>query len=413
MSALRHPVVLTSLEEDFRRIGLIKEEGLPVSQGGEAGSGQQGHAPNSGADGSRFAAKGSTSSTQTTTKGGKHWGDGYRVGGDRLNSQSDDRKDPNHDYGTTEALAMREAEAFSEMFDEEFTSEPTTTDDDFVYLTQEDMGELETICAEDEELPPGIVEGPSSGDLAALFAEQDDDEDDEDDEDDDDEGGEDDDYEEKKSKKSVKEAKKAKKEDDDEDDEDDEEGEDDDYEERRTADDFLASLNERITALKESETKSNKESALPAFANLALISEMLADTFVAAAEHLEDEEYAEMAKGYADMAKYSAGVVSFLESEDDVDFEQVNKTFREFTDTVMTGVEAYNHLIETQDEGIFSSGSTEDPHKGKRHWKSGSSHEPNAHHGGGPGTNEGKKGKFPAFLKKKGMKEKGKGMGEY
>ena len=47
MSVLRHPVVLTSLEEDFRRIGLIKddrlEEGLPASQGGEVGSGQQGH----------------------------------------------------------------------------------------------------------------------------------------------------------------------------------------------------------------------------------------------------------------------------------------------------------------------------------------------------------------------------------
>lgn len=312
MSVLRHPVVITSLEEDFQKIGLIKkeelQEGLPVSQGGEAGSGQQGHAANSRADGSKFAAKGSTTSKSTTTKkGGKAPPSiPYTVGGDRLNTQSDGRKDPNHDYGTTEDFdeeeieaALAEAQAWSDEFDEEFSM----SDAPIVMISEADMEELEAL-GEVEELPAGVLEADEEL-LADLFSE------------------------------------------DDAEDADETEVEEEDEETQESAAvDFLNSLQERIGSLQESELAETRESTLPAFANIALIAEMLANTFGEAAEALEDGEYAEMAEGYGEMAKYSAGVVDFLESEEDVDYEAVGAQFREFVETLMTGVEAFRELTQ-------------------------------------------------------------------
>jgi hypothetical protein len=313
--SLRHPVVLTSLEEDFKRIGLIKDldEGLPTGQGGEVGSGQQGHAPNSGADGSGYAAKGSSSSKSETSKGTKGLpGIPYKVGGDRLNPQSGAHKGANIDYAEQEEPSedeIQEAIAEAEAWTESFLSEFDT--DNLVFLSQEDMEQLESFAdGEVEELPPGIVEGPDAEAIAALFAEADDEDDDEDDEEDDDEEDEP------------------------------------EVEAKSEAVNFLDSLESRISGLQEAEHEESRESAIPMFANIALISEMLADTFAEAAKQLDDEEYTEMAEGYAEIARYSAEVVGFLEEEEDIDFGAVNSTAKQFTEALMEGFAAYKTITE-------------------------------------------------------------------
>jgi len=138
---LRHPVVLTSLEEDFKAIGLIKEtpasldEGLPTGQGGEVGSGKQGHAPNNAGDGSKFAARGSTRSSSESQKGHAGLpGIPYTVGGDRLNTQSASRKDANITY----------AEAVE--YDEDFNAFWEANDHrEMIELDDAQMEELESM----------------------------------------------------------------------------------------------------------------------------------------------------------------------------------------------------------------------------------------------------------------------------
>ena len=341
MSALRHPVVITSLEEDFEKIGLIKkedrlEEGLPVSKGGEVGSGQQGHAANGSKDGSEFAAKGSTTSKSTKTKKGGKTPPGipYTVGGDGMHPQSGSRKDPNHDYAEhmdDEELeaALAEASDWSDSFDEDFAS----IDAPIALLDENEMKELEA-CGDVEELPAGVFEADEAL-IAELF---------------------DEDADEETEETETEETEQP---------EQPEQPEPEETQESVAAE-FLGSLQERIGGLQETELSESRESTLPAFANIALIAEMLADTFQDAGQALEDEEYAQMAEGYAEMAKYSAGVVDFLESEDDVDYEAVGATFGEFVETLVTGVEAFKELAkmvesdddsdeeEEQDEGAYS-----------------------------------------------------------
>lgn len=333
---LRHPVVLTSLEEDFKRIGLIGEdkaaaeeaapveEGLPTSQGGEAGSGKQGHKPNNAGDGSKFAAKGSTKSSSESQKGSAGLpGIPYTVGGDRLNPQSGSRKDANIDYA--------EAVEFSEDFDQFWESNGHR---ETIELTDEEMEELE-----------GMGEGFT---LDASWL---------------DEAGDETEPEEPESEADAS--------------------------QEESAESHLNSVYESLQALQAGEALESREAALPGFANIALIAEKLADTFGEAGQVLEDAEYTEMAGGFAEMAEYSAQVVAFLESEEDVDFDAVNSTFAEFTETLMSGVQAFAAL--TEDDG---------------------EEEPEAE----PSEDEQEEGKMPAaFMKKmKGKfgKDKGKDKGD-
>ncbi len=315
-------MVLTSLEEDFKKIGLI-QEGLPAGNGGEAGSGEQGHAPNSGRDGSEFAARGSSDSKSSKTKGTKGLpGIPYKVGGDRMHAQSASRRDPNLDYSEDAeqdddlAQAYAEAEDFARMVWESVTE---ANPHELVVLTDAQMEELESM-GDVEELPEGIIEVPVSEHPEIFEQDYSDDEDSDDSESDDDEG-EDLEFEEEESEEKAEHAALS----------------------------ALNALQERVTSLAEAQADA-AESALPTFANIALIAEMLSDTFAQAAEALEDEEYAEMAEGYAGLARFSAEVVDFLESEDDVDYDAVQAKAKEFTETLMTGVRAYTALVEESDD---------------------------------------------------------------
>lgn len=287
---LRHPVVITSLEEDFKKIGLLKdkkplEEGdrettmgtkdLPKGQGGETGTGSPG---------SNTHREGSPSDLKM----------GYQTGGDELTGKQRSPKSKGIDHGQAEDVdegdwdPLDEAIAFSEAFEEEWESMGEMRE---FSIDSADMKDLDGIAEESTELPGG------------FFSE--DDSDDESDDSDDEQDG--------------------------------------------TMESIAASM-KRIDDIVESmQTENSSESAIPAFANVALISEKLALFFDSIAEG--DEDFEEAASQFAEMAKEAAGIVEVLRTEDDdeIDFDLVRQTFQERMGALMDGLEVYSELTEGSD----------------------------------------------------------------
>ncbi len=404
---LRHPVVITSITEDFEKIGLIKktdetkqlQEGLPRSRGGPVGSSKQAHMKGGGGSPpkSRGGAVGSGKQSHTSNRS------------------------PDHDYGTTEGVekaAYAEAVRFAEEFAEEWDALDGDGECVDVALSQEEMDDLESM-------------GESFTLAGDVLDEEDDSEEDEDDEEDDDE---------------------------DDDEEDEEDDDDDDMDESLSNvvdDDFFEDLelnedglqakygedfetrqeqmremmqalegrrriagkrgvmrtkrmsgSERSAARKYYRTHKSKikklakkrgrtahgkrlakiakslnmsadesvlrtmehiksivedlneeltvDQAQAAFANIALVSEMLVKVFKAALD--EDVGSSDdLIEGFTDMAKGAAEIVEFFhDNEDELDEEKISEAFTDYMETLESGLEVYENIrqqLEADGEG--------------------------------------------------------------
>jgi len=173
---LRHPVVISSLEEDFRKIGILPKKSLnegaempagaiPRGEGGDVGGGTGPKAPSVVASGGSRPAKG------------------------KLPAYGDKPEKADESEEIDEDAMIAEAMEFAEDFDNEFRDLADDTEISFAY---EDIGELESLGEEIQELPGGII------------SESDEEDDDEEDDEDDDEEASDD------EEDDVEEAKKGK-----------------------------------------------------------------------------------------------------------------------------------------------------------------------------------------------------------
>ena len=209
---LRHPVVITSIAEDFKKIGLIKEEeapsnkeslseayagkhkhggevgagtkskssspghgGLPKSSGGEAGSGKQGHAKNKMGGTTPQVAPGEA---------------GSRKKSHTMN------KDPNHDYGKAEGEEYEDEETVEE--DDAFEEAVRFAEQFARDWDAREEGEVLNLTLSDAQMAALEALGTSS-----TLSEEDDEEDD----DDDDDESDDDESMHMKGKKEKKEGK--------------------------------------------------------------------------------------------------------------------------------------------------------------------------------------------------------------
>jgi hypothetical protein len=334
MSLLRHPVVLTSMEEDFRKIGLLTEEqapketqvgpdGLPEGQGGVAGTGNPG----------KNKRKEGSASDLTM---------GYKPGGDKLHAQDSGREDPSMDYGTTEGdesedqnTNLAEAARFHNEFVEAWDEMGAAGVPDLI-LTAEDMKVLEGMAEEVTDLPAGIIaeedDSEDEEDDEDEDEEDDEDEDEEDDEDED-EDEEDDEEEESKGRKTERKAKTE------------EDNSEDEVEEQ------VASALDAIEHLAGQKVMETVGEATAAFANLALIAENLYSFFAEKDVISESTDHASIAESFEEMAKTSAGIVDVLKSEPDtLDGDRLRETFKEYIETTLSGLETYVGLHEEDDE---------------------------------------------------------------
>jgi hypothetical protein len=294
---LRHPVVITSLEEDFKKIGLIKEDrrsqydedfeesyrektmgakDLPKGQGGETGTGSPGKNTHSG---------GSAADLKM----------GYKTGGDELTGKQSSPKAKGIDHGTTEDDdefddPMEEARAFSEAFETDW--EAVGEGDEFD-MDEEDMSDLEEMSESIVELPGGVL---------------------------------------------------------DEDEGDDDDGDDDEPPANMEAIQRSMQKIEGIVEALQTEGATS-EAAIPAFANIALIAEQLVSFFGLAAE--EDEDFQEAVEAFTEMAREAAGTVHFLQQEDDaeINFDAVAEAFNGHMSTLLDGLDVYSKLTEGDDKG--------------------------------------------------------------
>jgi len=294
MSLLRHPVVITSLEEDFRKFGLIKDDGREEEDLRLTESD----------DSSDFEEE-----VEETTE----------------DEESEETTEDEESEETTEddEGAMAEAVAFSESFNQTWAS---LGEDgvETVYLDESEMAELESMAEEVVELPEGIVDDPIPEDEAEISE-------DEDEETEEDEGEDEDDF----PQGDV----------------------DADVDGDSSAFESVSRAMSAIEALlsEDAETPESLDEAIPAFANAALVAEKLYGFFAERAEAEDDEEYAEISEQYKQIAQYSAGIVDTLQTEDPetIDTEVLGETLTDYLGTILQGVETYAILREAE-EGVES-----------------------------------------------------------
>lgn len=299
MSLLQQPVVLTTMEEDFRRIGLITEaEASPESDDldefefDEDDDEIEEMAARERTIGKKSLPRGKGGKTGTGSPG-KNRGTSAIDHGTTEDDEDDDDDD---------GEAFAEALAFAEEFAEEWKAlgeEGIET----VYFDDEGMRAIEAHAEEVVELPPGIVEMEDDDEEDPVF---------EDDEIEHDEI---------------------------------EEDEEDDVEPFQTVSDALNAI-ERLAKAEVATA----EDAIPVFANIALIAETLYDSFVYHGSVTEDADYDEIAETFADMAKYSAAAVTVFREDDDFDLDKIHETLNDFLGTLMEGVEAHIMISEEDKE---------------------------------------------------------------
>lgn len=304
---LRHPVVITSLEEDFRKLGLITEsrdeesdpQATDLMESDEGDDGDE--AIESDED---FAAMMAA------------LGEDDEDGDETIESDEDD-EDP----------AMAEAVEFYESWTSKWDEMGENGAADLT-LDESDMSDLESMASEVTDLPLSALQGP--GGYLDEAGEEDD---------------EDGDYE--------------------VDDDDDSLGEDDE------SYNPFAAVAEAMSAIEsvldeDATPPQTLDEATPAFANLALIAEKLYGFFTEVAEAQEDSDYSEIAESYAQIARYSAGVVSVLNEEDHetIDFEALGETFQEYLKSVLEGLETYAILREVDAGEDTDEGDDEDIDEG-------------------------------------------------
>jgi hypothetical protein len=400
---LRHPVVITSITEDFEKIGLIKkddetkslQEGLPKSSGGPVGSKKQAHMKGGG--------------------GSLPKGRGGPVGSGKKSHTS--HRSPDHDYGTTEDVeeaAYAEAVRFAEEFAEEWDALEGDEGCVDVELSQEEMDDLESM-------------GESftlAGDVLDESEYEDDDEeaDDEDDEEDDDmdeslsDVVDDDFFEDLELDEEGLQAKYGE-----------------DFESRReqmremmqalegrrrvagkrgmmrtkrmsgseksaarkyyrthknrikklskkrgrtahgkrlakiakslnmSADESVLRTMEHIESIVEDLNEDlDIDQAQAAFANIALVSEMLVKVFKASLD--EDVGSSDdLVEGFTDMAKGAAEIVEFFhDNEEELDEDEISEAFTDYMETLESGLEVYESIRQQLEAEDGSEGKDED-----------------------------------------------------
>lgn len=118
---------------------------------------------------------------------------------------------------------------------------------------------------------------------------------------------------------------------------------------------LLEDVQNIVSALGDKPSKdTHLENAVKAFANVAIISEMLADFFSEGVELVEDkelsEELADAASFFAEQAERAAEIATKLDSgslSEDID---VDTLFQEQMDSLVEGLEFYADMTEDDDE---------------------------------------------------------------
>lgn len=120
-------------------------------------------------------------------------------------------------------------------------------------------------------------------------------------------------------------------------------------------DSLVADLHEEVTV----------ETAQPAFANIALVAEMLVQLFDSTLDEDADSSVSDSVQTYTDLAEAAAEAVEFLhdhDGEDDLDEEAMSEAYSAYLDVLREGISAYQELSAAflEDDDSDTEGNEED-----------------------------------------------------
>jgi hypothetical protein len=126
--------------------------------------------------------------------------------------------------------------------------------------------------------------------------------------------------------------------------------------------DNVANMLEDTQELLASLDEAKVENSIKAFANVAIIAEMLARSFSKFSEDVEGEEQEnlESAAGFfAEMAEEAADIARGLkEAEEEIDFEEIDEVFKAQMGDLLNGLEMYADI--TEDDDLANIGEEDD-----------------------------------------------------
>jgi len=126
--------------------------------------------------------------------------------------------------------------------------------------------------------------------------------------------------------------------------------------------DSVSNMLEDTQNILASLDESKVENSIKAFANVAIIAEMLSRSFAKFAEECEGEDQAHLeqaASVFGEMAEEAADIARELkESADDVDFDELEEVFKGQMSDLLNGLEMYADI--TEDEDLANLGEEDD-----------------------------------------------------
>jgi hypothetical protein len=114
--------------------------------------------------------------------------------------------------------------------------------------------------------------------------------------------------------------------------------------------DKVASLINDVNRIMESIDDARRSDAVRSFANASIISDMLSRGFGHFAKKYEDSELEEASKAFATMAEDAARVAHALEEGEEVEADVLGEEFRAQMDALMEGLDLYSDVVESDAE---------------------------------------------------------------
>lgn len=287
----RHPVVLTSLEEDFKALGLLGEEGDPAPQHTDAPDGEP------------------TSSKKSRNVGAKN-------ARDTAYDKSSIKADNPSPHGGSSNTKTHPAGDEPEKMKESIKGMPDA---------RRGKG--------------GGAAKAVSGHVEANDDDEDEDEDEKDGEESDDEDDDQEESSEVRGSVAVMEAVRSLR-----------GGAQSITESYNPKFAAVASLIEDVNSIMESIDTSRRDETVKAFANIGLVSEMLARGFANFAEEYEDEDLAEAALALAALSEDAEAIATGLNEGEEADQEALESEFRDQMDALINGLDLYSDVVESDAE---------------------------------------------------------------
>jgi hypothetical protein len=124
--------------------------------------------------------------------------------------------------------------------------------------------------------------------------------------------------------------------------------------------DKVASMIEDVNNIMESIDNTHKEDAVRAFANASIISEMLSKGFEHFASEYDDQDFLSTAQAFQTMSEDAANIAHALEEGEEIDPEALQHEFHAQMDGLMEGLDLYSDVVEADAEVDAEEGLSED-----------------------------------------------------